>query len=135
MIDRIAGGFPHKLLARLLRAVTAFAFGAAGALCILGLRFVLHGSADPFDGGWPLYLQAASFATALAITLQVGHGGATALGVYGGLLAWMLAAGAAEYPVASAIALAVHGLIPAVVGAALASLWGLWRSGPRRATA
>jgi hypothetical protein len=66
--------------------------------------------------------------------LAVRHPAAAALGVYGGLMAYMLAIGRPEYPVTSALALTVHGLIPAITGALLAVAWGLWRSRHRSTT-
>jgi hypothetical protein len=98
-------------------AVASFGLGLVVGVALLWLRFLFHGDPDPFNGGWPLYLQAGALAGSLAITLLVRRPLAAALGLYCGLAAYVLLTGASEYPMSSCIALAVHALIPASAGA------------------
>jgi len=101
----------------LLGTLVAFTIAANAGASLLGVRWAIHGNADPLNVAWPLYLQVGS----LVLTLFVGSLGrrpfAAAFGLFSGLVAYMLVDGSAEYPVASVIALAVHGLLPALAGA------------------
>ena len=57
---------------------------------------------------------------AIAIS-SIGDPGVTsAFGLYTGLVGYMLAFENPEYPVASLIALVIHGLIPALIGSLVA---------------
>ncbi len=92
----------------------------AGGIGIPLGHSLIYGQTDPFTHGWPIGLQISALLSALAITMLLHCPIPSALGLYGGLVGFMLASGAAEYPVASAIGLAVHGLLPAVIGSAIA---------------
>jgi hypothetical protein len=106
-----------KTVREWLAAPAAFALAAAAGLGVLwaGARF--RGDPDPFNDGWPFFLQAGAFAGALAVTLLVRRPIAAALGLYCGLVAHILVTGASEYPMSTCLALAVHALIPAIAGA------------------
>lgn len=97
--------------------VIVFMIGTIAGAGLLGARWAVRGNADPFDVAWPLYLQSGS----LVLTLLLGSISRRPLtasfGLYFGLVLYMLVDGRAEYPVASIIALTVHGLLPALTGA------------------
>jgi hypothetical protein len=81
------------------------------------MRWIFRGNADPFDVGWPLYLQIGACVLTLVVGAVSGRPCAAALGLFVGLNLVMLVDGGAEYPVASVLALGVHGLLPALAGA------------------
>lgn len=93
------------------------------------LRLLIRGSADPFDNGWPLALQATALLTAVLASGWLRHPWLTATGLYAGLLTYLflVLSPPAPYPVPACIALAVHGLGPALLGAVVASLARLGR--------
>ena len=92
----------------------------AGA-SLLGVRRVVRGDADPFSVDWPLDLMLGSLALTLLIAFWSRRPILAAFGIYCGLVGYMLVDGNAEYPAASVIALTVHGLLPALLGALLAT--------------
>lgn len=96
-----------------------FAGSMALGAGILVLRGVVYGAADPFDDGWPVFLQATAFGTAFVVAKFWRRHIAIPIGLYVGLVAYMLMAGNPEYHAASVIALAVYGLLPSLAG------WGL----------
>ncbi len=98
----------------LLSLAVGFVCGAVG---VYGVNWLVHGVLDPFPQGWPLVLNLSAFGLAAVAALRVPSPLALALGLYAGLVAVMLASGEAEYPIASMIALALHGLVPAALGA------------------
>jgi hypothetical protein len=100
-----------------LPLLLAFMIAATVGAGILGARWAVRGNADPFDVSWPLYLQIGSLGATILVGLLSRRPFAAAFGVYFGLVTYMLADGGAEYPVASMIALLVHGLSPALAGA------------------
>lgn len=106
-------------------ASVALAMIASGGL--LALRRFVRGTADPFEAGWPIELQLTSLVATAAIGYCLRHPFFAAVGTYAGLLLFLFMTGASEYPVSSAIALAVHGLIPALIGGLVAA--GLLRVG------
>jgi hypothetical protein len=110
----------------------AFGIGVTAGLALLVGRMLLLGNADPFNDNWPLYLPATSFAAPLACTRLTRRPFASALGLYCGLVGYMLLTGACAYPTTSAIALAVHGLFPACLGAFVCMV--LLRQSARSAT-
>ncbi|MBS0262448.1 MAG: hypothetical protein JSS02_10900 [Planctomycetes bacterium] len=71
------------------------------------------------------------------MTWRWKRGVAAAVGVYGGLVGYLLVFGNPEYPLASLIALAVHGLIPAIAGSLAAFMMyrfvGRWPQSPPHA--
>lgn len=93
----------------------------AGATLPLARR-VLLGSDDPFGDGWPVFLNLAAAIAALAMGYWLRSPFIAAFGLYAGMLTYLFAQGGSEYPVSSCIALAVHGLAPALVGAGVALL-------------
>ena len=97
--------------------VLAFALAAAAGVGLLGVRRAARGNADPLDVSWPLYLQIGSCVLTLFVASLSRRPFAAAFGLFFGLIMYMLFEGRAEYPIASAIALAIHGLLPALVGA------------------
>jgi hypothetical protein len=103
----------------LLRSLLLFAIATAAGAGLLGVRWAVRGNADPLDVDWPLYLQIGSLALAALIAIFGRRPFAAAFGLFFGLVAYMLIDGQAEYPVASAIAFAVNGLLPALAGALL----------------
>lgn len=111
------------------RWLALFVFGAAmvagAGLC--GIRWMVRGNADPFAVDWPLYLQLGSSALTVVMAIVSRRPFSAALGIYCGLVVFMLVDGNAEYPVASVIALTVHGLIPALLGALFVYGWLRWR--------
>lgn len=117
----------------LLSLVLVFMLGAVAGAALLGVRWAVRGNADPFNVSWPVYLQLGS----LGLTVLVGSVSrrplAAGFGLYFGLVAYMLVDGGAEYPVASMIALAVNGLLPALIGALfLVLLWPVAVNGRKR---
>jgi peptidoglycan/LPS O-acetylase OafA/YrhL len=104
-------------------ATVSFAIGVAcGGVCIPFLSYLIDGDPDPIGHGWPLCLQVSSLLTTFLVALRFHRTITLALGVYAGLVALMLGSGASEYPLASAIGLAIHGLLPALLGFAMATL-------------
>ncbi len=92
-----------------------------------GIRFLIRGNADPFSVDWPLDLEMFSLVSTILIAQFLNAQDCrqpfvVAFGIYFGQLAWLLISGNSEYPVASAIALAVHGQLPAIVGAVIRSV-------------
>lgn len=83
------------------------------------MRQVFFGQADPFVDGWPLFLQVGSLVGALLIGYVFKRPFAAALGIYLGLEAHLLLFAKVEYPASASIALAVHGLLPALLGASV----------------
>lgn len=102
-------------------AVTTVA-GASLAI----VRWTVRGNADPFAGDWPLYLPLGSLALTFLLAAVNRRPFVTAAGVYCGLVGYMLFDGRSEYPVASVIALAVNGLLPALAAAAIVFAIGRW---------
>ncbi len=98
-------------------AMAAFVVGLIAGVGILGLRLWAVGHSDPFRDGWPLYLQISSLVSTLAIGWLLRRPFSAALGLYSGLVIYMLASGESSYPVSACIALAVHGLAPALMSA------------------
>lgn len=98
-------------------AWAAFAAATAAGATILAMRWLFHGNANPFDVEWPLYLQVGACLSAIVVGVVSGRPIVAACGLYFGLNLVMLNEGSAEYPVASMIALGVHGLLPALAGA------------------
>lgn len=99
--------------------LTVFVVALAAGAALFGARWAVRGNADPFVVDWPLYLQLGSLALTSLMSIISRRPFVTAVGVYCGLVAYMLIDGHAEYPVASLIALTVHGLVPALAGALL----------------
>lgn len=97
--------------------LVAFFVAAAAGIGLLGFRQTLRGSADPFSDGWPGFLQVGSLVLTLLVAWLSRRPFTTAFGLYSGLIAYMIVDGGAEYPVASIIALAIHGLCPALIAA------------------
>ncbi|MFO1043339.1 MAG: hypothetical protein U0941_16265 [Planctomycetaceae bacterium] len=95
----------------------AIAFGAGASLFVL--RRALRGSADPFTDGWPVYLQLGALSLTFLLACINGQPFLTAMGIYCGFIGYLLADGGSEYPVASVIALTVHGLLPALAVACI----------------
>jgi hypothetical protein len=118
-----------------IRAAVALGSGFLLGACILTARFVVAGSADPMSTGWPLLLNVQAMVFAFIIVARVGHAALASLGLYLGLISHVFA-GQAPYPVAACIALAIHGLGPALVGALAAfalfrASWAPWRRAAR----
>lgn len=84
------------------------------------LRKLFCGSADPFQSNWPLFLHIAACLAAFVVASLTRQRVMAAIGLYAGLAGYLLIVGKSEYPVASLIALAIHGFAPAVVGSLLA---------------
>ncbi|MBC7819982.1 MAG: hypothetical protein IAG10_24125 [Planctomycetaceae bacterium] len=103
------------------KAVIAFAVGVVVGVCIPVLRNLVCGDSDPFQAGWPLFLQAAACLAALVVSLRWHHGFVSAIGIYLGLAGYTLIVGNPEYPASSLIALAIHGFVPALVGSLVVS--------------
>ena len=89
---------------------------------MMTVSFWDHVVIDPFADGTPVGLWLACFFTTLLIAALLRAGAAAALGVYGGLIAAMLLLADAEYPGSSSIALTIHGLVPALLAAAVVKL-------------
>lgn len=104
------------------RALAAFLVGLLVGAGFPAVRLLIRGSADPFDSGWPLALQATALLTVVLAGGWLRHPWLTALGLYAGLLTFLFTGAAAPYPVSACIALAVHGLGPALLGAVVVSL-------------
>ena len=109
--------------------------GALAGAILSPVRLVLLGSADPFGDGWPVFLNLSAAIAAFAIGYLLRSPFAAACGLYAGMLTYLFAQGGSEYPVSSCIALAVHGLAPALVGAAVALLLMMARRPARIARA
>jgi len=102
-------------------AVLTFAFGlVSGGVLIPAVHSAIFMQADPFAHGWPLCLQVSAFLSSLIIAVSLRCSATVAIGVYIGLVGWMLASGQAEYPASSEVGLLIHGFIPAALGAAIA---------------
>jgi hypothetical protein len=101
---------------RVIVLVTAAAAGAG----LLGIRALMRGSADPFQADWPMDLWSGSFVATFMIASLSRAPLIAAFGLFLGLVTFMLVDGSAEYPVSSVIAIAIHGLVPALVAALLA---------------
>lgn len=104
-------------------ALFAFAFAAFVGAGLLGIRWAVRGNADPFNVAWPTYLQVGSLVSTIFVGILSRRPFTAAFGMYFGLVACMLVFGQAEYPVASAIALAVHGFLPALAGGTCLTLF------------
>jgi hypothetical protein len=98
-----------------------FATSVVLGVGILISRKLVYGSADPFQDGWPLFLQATAGLVAFVVSWRWSQGVVSAIGLYVGLIAYMLIEGKPEYPVSSLIALTIHGFVPALVGSLVAS--------------
>ena len=83
-------------------------------------RKLILGNPDPFSAGWPLFLQATACLAAFMVSWRWNHGVTSAVGLYAGLVGYLMAWGNPEYPAASMIALAIHGFIPALSGSLVA---------------
>ena len=102
------------------KTVVAFTVGAVIGVCIPMLLKWVTGRSDPFQAGWPLFLPATVCFAAIAIS-SIGYPALTsAFGLFTGLVVYLLAFENPEYPVTSLIALAIHGLIPALIGSLVA---------------
>ncbi len=101
----------------LLRPLAGFICGVLAGVILLGVRRVVRGDADPFNDGGPLYLQIGSLALTLLVAALSRRPFAATLGLFFGLVTYMLVDGQAEYPAAAVLALIVNGLLPAVAGA------------------
>lgn len=110
---------PPTWIAWLSGAMAAFVIGLIAGVGILGLRLWGVGHSDPFRDGWPLYLQITSLVSTLAIGSLLRRPFFAAFGLYSGLVIYMLVSGESPYPMSACLALAVHGLAPALVGALL----------------
>ncbi len=99
------------------QSVLAFAMAAAAGAALFGIRWAVRGNADPFVVNWPLYLQIGSCVLTLVVGSLSRRPFAAAFGLFFGLIMYMILDGGAEYPVASVIALTIHGLLPALAGA------------------
>lgn len=120
-----------------LTAVVTFVFGlVSGGVLIPIVHSAIYRQTDPFEHGWPLCLHVSTFLSSLIIAISLRSHATVALGIYVGLVGWMLASGQAEYPVSSAIGLLIHGFIPGALGSAIAFvfLWTRTRT-PRTQTA
>lgn len=111
-------------VAPIVRRLATLAGAMAASAALLGLRWIIRGSADPFQTHWPLDLQAGAAALTLLFGLGTGTPFVAAIGVYLGLVAALFVDGGADYPASSLIALAVHGFLPGLAAAVL-----LWRRG------
>ncbi len=101
---------------------SSFSIGAVcGAVFIPVVHFLIYGDVDPIGHGWPMCLQVTSLLSTFIFGLVLHCNTISALGVYAGLVGLVLVAGPSEYPMSSAIGLAIHGFLPAAFGAALAS--------------
>lgn len=111
----------------LLRALLVLVIAAVTGASLLGVRWAVRGNADPFNTGWPLDLWIGSFWLSLTLALLGRSPFAAAFGLFLGLVTYMLADGRAEYLVSSVVAFAVHGLLPALMGAlcAVGIRWGV----------
>lgn len=102
-------------------SVVTFAFGlVSGGVLIPIVHEAIYKQTDPFEHGWPLCLQVSAFVSSLIIAISLRCTWTVALGVYVGIVGWMLASGQAEYPMSSAIGLLIHGFIPGALGSAIA---------------
>lgn len=103
----------------------AFAM-TSGGLGVPGVHYLVYGETDPFSHGWPLLLEASSLLSAFVIALWLRCFSTAALGIYVGLLGFMYGSGSADYPMSSAVGLAVHGFLPAAFASALAFGFVCW---------
>ena len=102
-------------------AFASFSIGAvAGGACIPAIHYLVYADTDPLRHGWPLCLHILAFLISMIMTLLFRSAITSAVGVYAGLIVFMLSFAGAEYPASSAIALAVHGLLPATIGSTIA---------------
>jgi hypothetical protein len=114
-------------------AVLSFLFGLfSGGVLIPIVHVVLCKQSDPFEHGWPLCLQVSALLLSLIIALSLRCTATVALGVFVGLVGWMLVSARAEYPVSSAIGLLIHGFIPGALGSVIAFVILRTRAGIRR---
>lgn len=106
------------------RVLAAFLVGLLVGAAFPAMRRLLRGSADPFASGWPPDLQASAFLTVLLAGGWLRHPWLAAIGLYAGLLTYLflVLSPPAPYPVPACIALAIHGLLPALLGAVVVSL-------------
>lgn len=107
--------------------VVVFTVATIAGAALFGLRQAVCGNADPFTVDWPLYLQLGSLSVTLLMASINRQPFVTATGVYCGFVAYLLVDGQSEYPVASTIALTVHGLLPALTGAFIVFGIQRWR--------
>lgn len=112
--------FSKSIKSPLRHTVIALAVSAALGASIPILRNLVLGNADPFRSDWPLFLHAAACLLAFAVAWSSRQRWASAIGVYAGLVGYVLVAGKPEYPVSTLIALAIHGFVPALVGSLVA---------------
>jgi hypothetical protein len=106
-----------------------------GACVIPAVHQLIYGKADPFQHDWPLCLQASSLICSLIISFVFRSTTAAALGVYVGIVGFMLVSGQSEYPMSSIVGLMIHGFLPAALGAAIAFVVLNARSNDPRASA
>lgn len=105
----------------------AFAIATIAGASLFGVRWAVRGNADPFNVEWPLYLQLGSVTLTSLMASLNRRPFVTAMGVYCGFIVYLLADGQSEYPVASVIALTLHGLLPALTGAGIVFGSQQWR--------
>lgn len=101
--------------------VLAFVVAVILGASLFGVRWAVRGNADPFTGDWPVSLQLGSLGSALSWGVLSRRPLIAAIGVYSGCVAFMLLDGGAEYPASSVVALTIHGLLPALIGALCAA--------------
>lgn len=101
---------------RIRNAIIVLAVSFALGASILILRKLVRGDADPFQSDWPLFLHAAACLSAFAVAWSSRQRLASAIGVYAGLVGYVLIVGKPEYPASTLIALTIHGFVPALVG-------------------
>lgn len=101
-------------------ALTGFSVSVVLGASIPVLRQLFCGDADPFQSDWPLFLHAAACLSAFAVAWPSRQRLASAIGVYVGLVGYVLVVGKPEYPASTLIALAIHGFVPALVGSLIA---------------
>lgn len=101
-------------------AIIASAVSVGLGASIPVLRQLFCGDADPFPSDWPLFLHAAACLSAFAVAWPSRQRLTSAIGVSVGLVGYLLIVGKPEYPVASLIALAIHGFVPALIGSLIA---------------
>jgi len=125
MTERPADGSRMRARAApVVRRVATLAGAMGSSAALLGLRWIIRGSADPFQTHWPLDLQAGAVALTLVLGFWTGAPFVAAIGVYFGLVAALFVSGGADYPASSLIALAIHGFLPGLAAAVL-----VWRRG------
>lgn len=102
--------------------------GVLTGMALPGLRRFVHGDADPFQAGLPLDLTCASVFAVLALGAWSRRPFLCAGALYAGYLGYVAAFASPEYPAATAIALGVHGLLPALSAAIVVTMGHHWAS-------